>query len=210
MFGLSWGSSLALAYAQRYPERVTEMVLGMVVTSTRREIDWITRDVGRLVPAAWQRFRDGVPPEDRGGDLADAYARLLESDDPQVREQAANDWNDWEDTHDAVLAEQPPHPMFEDARDRLAFARLITHYWRHDCFLASGKLMQGADRLAGIPAVLVHGRLDISSPLDIPWELHCRWPDSDLVVVDEGAHSGGHGMGEALAAATDGFAELGL
>jgi proline iminopeptidase len=203
VLGLSWGSTLALAYAQRHPQRVTALVLGMVVTGTRREVDWITRQMGRLVPEAWERFRDGVPERDREGDLADAYARLLESDDPQTRERAAIDWCAWEDTHVAVLDDDPPAQAFDDPRQRLAFARLVTHYWRHVCFLDDGQLLRDASRLAGIPGVLVHGRLDLSSPVDVPWQLHRRWPDSELIVVDDGRHSSGHGMLESLRSATD-------
>jgi proline iminopeptidase len=204
--GLSWGSTLALAYAQRHPERVAALVLGMVVTGTRREVEWITRDMGRFVPEAWDRFRDGVPEPDRDGDLADAYARLLEGGDARVREQAAIDWCAWEDTHVAVLDGKPAPPLFEDARERLAFARLVTHYWRHGCFLDDGQLLRDASRLAGIPGTLVHGRLDLSSPVDVPWQLHRRWPGSELVVVDEGRHAGGDGMLEALRAAIDRYA----
>jgi proline iminopeptidase len=203
VLGLSWGSTLGLAYAQRYPERVAALVLGMVVTGTRREVEWITRDMGRFVPAAWERFRQGVPERDRDGDLADAYARLLESGDPQVAAQAAEDWCAWEDTHVAVLEGGPAPRLFDDPRERLAFARLVTHYWRHACFLDDGQLLRDATRLAGIPGTLVHGRLDLSSPVDVPWQLHQRWPDSDLVIVDEGRHGGGHGMRDALRAATD-------
>jgi proline iminopeptidase len=203
VLGLSWGSTLGLAYAERYPEHVTALVLGMVVTGTRREVQWITRDMGRFVPEAWDRFRAGVPEPDRDGDLADAYARLLESSDPQVRERAAIDWCAWEDTHIAVLEDAPSARPYEEAGERLAFARLVTHYWRHACFLEDGQLLRDASRLAGIPGTLVHGRLDLSSPVDVPWHLHRHWPDSELVIVDEGRHSGGHGMREALRVATD-------
>jgi proline iminopeptidase len=206
VLGLSWGSTLGLAYAQRHPERVSALVLGMVVTGTRREVEWITRDMGRFVPEAWERFRDGVPERDRAGDLADAYARLLASDDPHVRERAVIDWCAWEDTHVAVLDGEPSPDPFDAPQERLAFARLVTHYWRHACFLEDGQLLRDASRLAGIPGTLVHGRLDLSSPVDVPWQLHHRWPGSDLVIVDEGRHSGGHGMLEALRRATDRWA----
>lgn len=208
VLGLSWGSTLGLAYAQRHPERVAALVLGMVVTGTRREVEWITRDMGRLAPEAWERFRDGVPERDRDGNLADAYARLLESDDPNVRERAVKDWCTWEDTHVAVLDDAPTPRRFADARERFAFARLVTHYWRHACFLDDGQLLRDASRLAGTPGSLVHGRLDLSSPVDVPWRLHRRWPGSELVIVDEGRHSGGHGMSDALRAATDRHAAI--
>lgn len=121
VFGLSWGSTLALAYSQQHVERVTEIVIGLVVTSSRREIRWVTRDVGRLTPAAWQRFRDHVPSEGRDGNLADAYARLLDSHDPNVRSRAADAWCEWEDTHVALLDPRPTTPRFNDPRQRLAF-----------------------------------------------------------------------------------------
>src|SRR5690606_17842580 len=99
VFGGSWGSTLGLAYAQAHPERVSELVLFNVVTTTEREVHWVTRDMGRVFPEEWECFRDGVPPHDRDGNLATAYARLLADPDPTVREQAARQWCAWEDTH---------------------------------------------------------------------------------------------------------------
>ncbi|MFI0405332.1 prolyl aminopeptidase [Actinomadura sp. 3N508] len=131
IFGGSWGSTLGLAYAQAHPEHVSQIVLFSVVTTTRREIEWVTRDMGRIFPAEWARFRDGVPEADRDGDLADAYSRLLASPDATVREKAARDWCTWEDTHVATNPDHKPSPRFQDPTFRLAFARLVTHYWRH-------------------------------------------------------------------------------
>ncbi len=202
VLGLSWGSTLGLAYAQRHPAAVSGVVLGLVVTGTRREVSWITRDMGRFVPEAWSRFRDGVPAADRDGDLADAYARLLEHPDAAVRGQATEAWCAWEDTHVAVLDGAPAPRMFSDDVAAFAFARLVTHYWRHACFLEDEELLDGMGRLADLPGVLVHGRADLSSPLDVPWELHRRWPGSELVIV-EGAGHGGPSLREALRAATD-------
>lgn len=206
VLGGSWGSALGLAYAERYPARVTEMVLFSVATTTRREIEWITRGVGRLFPGQWARFRDGVPATDREGDLVEAYSRLLEDDDPVVREKAAWDWCDWEATHVNVLANKPPHPRYDDPAFRMCFARLVTHYWRHGAWLDEGALLREVGRLSEIPGVLIHGRLDVSSPLDIPWSLAQHWPDSRLVIVDEAVHSLEHtDMMGALVAATDAF-----
>jgi proline iminopeptidase len=204
VFGLSWGSTLALAYAQQHPEGVSELIVGLVVTTSRREVTWITRDVGRLIPEQWERFRDHVPVGERDGDLAAAYARLLEDGDPAVRSAAADAWCVWEDAHVSILDEPPP--PIDDPRERMTYARLVTHYWRHAGFLEDGELLREMDALAGTPGVLVHGRADISSPLDVPWQLHRRWPGSELVVVDGGGHSGRHGMFEALTAVTDRFA----
>jgi len=185
-------------------------VLAGVTTTRRREIDWITRDVGRLFPAEWARFRDGVPSEERGGDLVEAYSRLLRDPDPAVRTQAAADWCAWEDAHVRVRPDHGHDPRYDDPAFRMAFARLVTHYWRHAAWLEDGILLREAGCLAEIPGVLVHGRLDVSSPLDTAWELARAWPGSELVVVEDAGHSSGdRGMAEALVAATDRFARTG-
>ena len=207
VFGGSWGSTLGLAYAETHPERVSEIVLFAIATTTRRDVEWVTRDVGRLFPAQWARFRDGVPAAERGGGLVEAYSRLLHDPDPAVREKAARHWCDWEDSHVAIRPDHRPNPRYEDPAFRMAFARLVTHYWRHAAWLEDGILLREARRLTGIPGVLVHGRLDVSSPVDNAWELCRAWPDSELVLVDEAGHNAGYpGMTEALIAATNGFA----
>ncbi len=131
----------------------------------------MTRDMGRLFPAEWARFRDGVPAADRDGSLVEAYGRLLHDPDPAVREQAAVDWCAWEDTHVSLQPGHRPNPRYEDPRFRMAFARLVTHYWRHAAWLEDGVLQREAKTLSGIPAVLIQGRLDVSGPPDIAWEL---------------------------------------
>ncbi|GAA3169826.1 prolyl aminopeptidase [Blastococcus jejuensis] len=204
VFGASWGTTLGLAYAQAHPERVTAMVLLAVCTTTAREVEWITRDMGRIWPEAWERFRGGVPEADRDGDLAAAYARLLESGDPAVREQAARDWCAWEDTHVSLDPAWQPNPRFADPVFRMEFTRLVTHYWSHAGFLPDGALQRGVARLSGIPAVLVTGRQDVSGPPDVAWQLHREWPGSDLVIVEQGGH--GTGSAEALDAAFHRFA----
>jgi proline iminopeptidase len=207
VFGGSWGSTLGLAYAESHPERVSEMILFSIATTTRRDVEWITRDVGRLFPAQWARFRAGVPAAERDGSLVDAYSRLLHDPDRAVREKAARDWCDWEDAHVAIRPDHRPNPRYDDPAFRMAFARLVTHYWRHAAWLEDGILVREAPKLTGIPGILVHGRLDVSSPLDKAWEIARVWPDSELVLVDEAGHGFGYpGMTEALIAATDRFA----
>jgi proline iminopeptidase len=210
VWGGSWGSTLGLAYAQAHPDRVTEMVLMSVVTTTQREVEWVTRDMGRVFPEEWARFRDGVPATDRDGDLALAYSRLLESSDPARRERAARDWCAWEDTHVATYPGHTPDPRYDDPRFRLCFARLVTHYWSNAAFLEDGQLLRSAHHLAGIPAVLINGRLDISGPSDIAFQLAQRWPGAELVIVEGAGHGGAHrGMHEANLAATQRFARTG-
>lgn len=205
VWGGSWGVTLALTYAESHPDRVSELVLGGVTSGTRRETDWITREMGRIFPEEWARFRDHLPPADRDGDLAAGYDRLLHDPDPAVHEAAALAWCRWEDTHMSLLAPdsslQSREPQF-----RLCFARLVTHYWANGCFLEEGRILRDAGRLAGIPGVLVHGRADVSSPLDTAWNLAQAWPDAELVVIEGAGHFSGSGMTEALVAATDRFA----
>ena len=202
VWGGSWGTTLGLAYAETYPDRVTEMILLSVVTTTHREVEWVTRAMGRVFPEQWARFRDGVPEKDRDGDLSLAYSRLLESSDPDVREQAARDWCAWEDVHVATTPGYKPNPRYDDSRFRMCFARLVTHYWSNGAFLEEGQLLRDAGRLAGIPGVLINGRLDISGPTDIAWELTRAWPDAQLVIIDDVGHgAGGAGMRASLDAA---------
>jgi len=197
VFGASWGTTLGLAYAQTHPERVRAMVLLAVCTTTAREVEWITRDMGRIWPEAWERFRSGVPEAARNGNLAAAYARLLASRDAAVREQAAGDWCAWEDVHVSLDPAWRPNPRFADPVLRMEFARLVTHYWAHAAFLPDGQLLRDAGRLAGIPGMLLTGRQDVSGPPDIAWQLHRAWPGSELVIQERGGH--GTGGGDALA-----------
>ncbi|MEU8517450.1 prolyl aminopeptidase [Kitasatospora sp. NPDC048722] len=206
VIGGSWGATLALAYAEQNPARVTELVLFSVTNTTRREVEWITRDMGRLFPEEWARFRDAVPERERDGSLVDAYARMLSDPDPLTRERAALEWCRWEDVHVSVQRGYTPSPRYEDPHFRLRFARLVTHYWRHSGFLEDGALLRGAGKLAGIPGVMIHGRMDISGPPDIAWRLAQVWPDADLVLIgDEGHGLSGDATTSAVLAATDRF-----
>ena len=205
VFAGSWGSTLALAYATKFPDRVSALILWGTATTTRAEIEWVTRGARVLLPEAWAQFRDGASAGDADASLVDAYHRLLVDPDVQVHEKAARDWCDWEM---ALVARpgQPPDRRWDSAGFRLAFARLVTHYWRHGAWLDEGILLRQAGRLAGIPGVLVHGRLDLASPLATPWHLSRAWPGSELVVIDAAGHdSGDAGMRAALVAATDRF-----
>jgi proline iminopeptidase len=205
VWGASWGTALGLAYAEAHPERITEMILVSVVGTSRREIEWITRAMGRVFPEEWVRFRDVVPPAERDGDLAAAYHRLLHHPDAEVRARAAEAWCAWEDTHVATDPGYAHDPRYDDPQFRMCFARLVTHYWSNGCFLEDNALLRGAGRLAGIPAVLIHGRLDISGPLDIAWRLARAWPDAELVLVADAGHGGGS-MDGAVLDATKRFA----
>jgi len=151
VLGMSWGSTLGLAYAQAHPHRVKALVLALVSTTSRREVQWLTHDVGRIFPQEWERFAAAVPDALRHLPLVDAYARALFDPDPIIREQAARAWCTWEDTHVSLTPDHKLNPRFDDPEFRLRFARLVTHYWSHAGFLAENQLLRDAAILNGIP-----------------------------------------------------------
>jgi proline iminopeptidase len=208
VYGNSWGSTLALAYAETHPDVVSALVL-LAVTMTRpQEIDWLYHGAGRFHPDAWARFRagSGVDPHAKNVDLVGAYYELLRDDDPTVRERAAVEWCAWEDAAVALDPDAPPNPRYADPQFRLAFARIVTHYFHHRAWLEDGALLRDVSRLAAIPGVLIHGRLDLGSPLMTAWELARAWPASELVVLAGGHLNTDPGMSQAVVAATDRFA----
>ena len=191
VLGISWGTTLGLAYAQAHPDRVSALVLALVGITSRREVEWITRDVGRIFPREWDRFAAAVPDRLRHLPLVDAYATLLFDPDPAVRDHAAREWCAWEDAHVSLAPGHRPNERYEDPEFRLRFARLVTHYWRHAAFLEDEQLLRDAPTLNGIPGVLIHGRYDVSGPLETAWRLSQRWTTSRLHVL----HDTGHGDG---------------
>ncbi len=208
VFGGSWGCTLALAYTETHPDRVTEMILFGVTTGRRKEFDWLFRGgVAVLFPEQWERLRTAVPVAERHGDIVEAYHRLLHDPDPAVRQRAAVAWCTWES---ATLAWPPAprlSPRFTDPAFAMAFARLVTHYVRHNAWLEDGSLLRGADALAGIPGILVNGRFDLQAPIAWAWDLHRVWPRAELVVVDNAGHAADNpGITQELVRSTDQFA----
>lgn len=190
LLGLSWGTTLGLAYAHAHRERVNGLVLGLIATTSRSYVRWVTEDVGRIFPREWERFAAGVPAPLRHLPLVDAYARLLNDPDPEVCARAARLWCDWEDAHVSLTPGHQPYARFQDPAFRLRFARLVTHYWRHAGFLGEEQLVRDAARLNGIPGILIHGRYDVSGPLHDAWQIAKLWTTSRLQVLDDGGHGG--------------------
>ncbi|MFD5471328.1 prolyl aminopeptidase [Streptomyces sp. NPDC127105] len=209
VWGGSWGSVLALRYAQTHPGVVSELVLTGIATGSNPEVALLTHGLGRIFPEAFERFLAELPEADRTGNLAAACNRLIESPDPAVRERAARAWTDWE----TAIIPAPPRSVerYEDPEFRMGFARTVTHYFGNDHFLGEGNdegvVLGDARRLRGIPGTLVQGSLDFGNLLGTPWRLHRAWPDSELIVVAEAGHdSGAPGAVDALVAATDKYA----
>ncbi|MCX5207024.1 prolyl aminopeptidase [Streptomyces sp. NBC_00237] len=207
LFGGSWGSTLILAYAQAFPERVSEIVLAGVTTTRRSETAWLYGGAGRFFPEAHARFRAQIPEGERD-DLVAAYARRASSTDPAVRDKAVADWCAWED---AVLGLEPvvqTSAPYSDRPDegRISLVRIASHYFANGAWLEEGELLRGAGKLAGIPGVLIQGRHDLAGPPNTAWELAQAWPGSELRIFDDSGHMGGTGMKAALAEALERFA----
>jgi proline iminopeptidase len=210
VFGGSWGSTLALAYAEAHPDRVTEMILFGVTTGRRSEFDWTFRGgLAAFFPEQWERLREGVPAGERDGDIIEAYHRLLHDPDPATRQRAAEAWCTWE----SATPDWPPKTglaeRFRDPAYALAFARIVTHYVRHNAWLEDGSLLRGAGSLTGIPGILVNGRFDFQAPIGNAWELKRVWPRAELIIVDDAGHAASPGLTRELIRATDRFAALG-
>lgn len=207
IYGGSWGTTLGLAYAETHPERVAAMVFGGVTTTRRREIDWLYRGLAPLFPVEWERFVAGVPLDTPVDGLVAAYNALLFDADPAVRAKAARDFHDWDNASASVNVQAGRPSDGVDPARMLARGRIVTHFFRHAAWMEEGALLAGAERLRGIPGVLVQGRLDLQGPLMTAWELARAWPEAKLVVIEGAGHSSGDaGMGEAIVAALDGFA----
>lgn len=202
LIGVSWGSMLALAYADAYPERVAAMVLALVSLPTPGDVRWIIEDMGRLFPEAWSSFDAAVPAHLRHLPRIEAWARATADPDPAVHRPAAAAWCAWEQAH-VSLTGDPPDPRFTDPAFQLVLARLVTHWWAwnaEDC----AAIVSRVPERAAIPTTLVHGRRDVSSPMDVPWRL-ARATGARLIVLDEG--HGGPALPEAI---TDAVAASGL
>jgi len=206
--------TLSLAYAERYPERVSGMLM-LSVTSTRwLEIDWLYRGVGRFFPEAWARFRDyagltdayWLPTDDSppiAGLLA-AYSAMMEDPDLEVRSRTATEWTAWEDAVISQESNGSPGAYGNRADDaKLALVRICSHYFAHGGFLEDGVLVREAGRLAGIPGALIHGRNDLGGGAYTAWELARGWPGAELIIVGDSGHTGSSTMTDEADAAAE-------
>lgn len=212
VFGGSWGSTLALAYAQRHPERVTELVLRGIFLLRRKEIDWYYNGAaGYVYPDEWEKFLAPVPEDERDQDLVEVYHRLLHSPDEDIARTAAIAWSSWEGATSSLRPQPDRVTETSEPRFALAFARIENHYFRHGGFLDEGQLLRDIGVISHIPAVIVQGRHDIVCPAVSAWELHRAWPGSVLHIVDDAGHAASEpGITHHLVEATDRFAKVGV
>ena len=208
VFGGSWGSTLALAYAQAHPARVTELVLRGIFLLRQKELRWFYQEgTSELFPDAWEDYLAPIPEAERG-DLIAAYHARLTSEDAAVRQEAARAWSVWE-ARTSFLLPKPEH-VTRSAGDAfsLAFARIECHYFVNRGFMThEDQLLDDVEKIRHIPAVIVQGRYDVVCPATSAWALHRRWPEATLRIVDDAGHSGYEpGILAELVAATDRFA----
>jgi proline iminopeptidase len=207
VFGGSWGSTLALAYAETHPERVSELVLRGIFLLRQSELDWYYQEgASWLAPDRWDKFLAPIPEAERG-DLMSAYRKRLVGDDEAAKLEAARTWSRWEASTVTLVPNEGMIAGFSDAHFALAFARIENHYFVHHGFMEEGQLLANAGRLKGIPGVIVQGRYDIVTPAKSAWDLHKAWPESTLHLVDSAGHAYNEpGILDQLIRATDGFA----
>jgi proline iminopeptidase len=210
VFGGSWGSTLALAYAQTHPDRTSALILRGVYTLTKAELDWYYQfGVSEMFPDKWEAFVAPIAEVERGNMLS-AYHRILTGDDPSARLAAAKAWSHWEGQTITLL----PDVLFSDGflvdDYALAFARLETHYFMHGGWLDEGQLLRDAGKLRGIPGVIVHGRYDMPCPARYAYALHKVWPEAEFHLVEGAGHAFSEpGILDQLIRATDHFATIG-
>lgn len=205
VFGGSWGSTLALAYAATHPERVRGLILRGVFLLTQAELRWFYQDgAHNLFPDAYERFCAPIPLDERH-DMIGAYHRRLMSDDRQIRLVAARAWSRWEGETISIAGPSALPPRFNDDRFVEAFARLESHYFAHGGFFPEdGWLLKQSHRYRGIPCRIVHGRYDVCTPLSSAWALKRAWPEAELELIADAGHSSLEpGVVDALVRATD-------
>ena len=207
VFGGSWGSTLSLAYAQAHPQRVTGLILRGIFLFGQSELDWLYRyGASELFPEGWDDFLSIVSPDERG-ELVEAYRRRLTAEDQPTRLRAAKAWSRWEGLTVTLLPDEAMLTEFTADDHAIAIARIENHYMANKGWLDDGQLLRGADKLRGIPGVIVQGRHDCCTPPRAAWELKKAWPEVELEIVPDGGHLYSEpGVLDGLIRATDRFA----
>ncbi len=209
VFGGSWGSTLALAYAETHPERVRGLVLRGIFLCRPKEIRWFYEDsqgASAIFPDIWEQYVRIIPEAERA-DMIGAYYRRLTSDDESVRLEAARAWSLWEASALKLIPDPKVIEEFTEPEMAIALARIECHYFINNCFFKTDNyLIETVDRIRHIPAVIVHGRYDVVCPFMSAWDLHRAWPEASLEIVANAGHAATEpGIADALVRATDRF-----
>lgn len=209
VFGGSWGSTLALAYAEAHPQRVRALILRGIFLCRKSEIDWFLYGMRTFAPEAWRSFVEHLPESERG-DLLASYYRRLTDPDPNVHMPAARRWSVYEGTCCTLLPSPETVESFGRDTTALGLARMEAHYFIHSIFLPENSLLENIDRIRKIPAFFVQGRYDLVCPIETADELHRAWPEAEYVVVPDAGHSALEpGIRAQLVAAMERFKKLG-
>ena len=203
VFGGSWGSTLALVYAETHPDRVKGLILRGIFLCREQDIHWFYQDgASHLYPDYWQDFLEPIPEPERG-DLLQAYHRRLTGDDEVARMAAAKAWSVWEGRCATLQGRQEVVEHFAQPHTALSLARIEAHYFVNHSFLEANQILANIDRLQGIPGVIVHGRYDTICPVEQAWDLHQAWPEAELNIIGGAGHSASEpGIVDALITAT--------
>ena len=189
VFGGSWGSALALAYAETHPERVSELVVRGIFTLRRFELEWYYQQgASMLHPEKWERYLAPIPENERD-DMMAAYRRRLVGDDEATKLEAAKAWAIWEGETLTLRPDEGTSEKFRNGHFALAFARIENHYFVHGGWMEEGQLIRDAHKLKGIPGVIVQGRYDMATPARTAWDLHKAWPEADFHLIEAAGHA---------------------
>ena len=207
VFGGSWGSTLALAYAETHPDRVSELVLRGIYTVTRPELDWYYQfGVSEIYPDQWEKFIAPIPESERG-EMMQAYNRYLTGTDETKKLECAKAWSQWEGATIALVTDPDRVEDFGEDKYAIAFARIENHFFVNGGWLEEGQLLRDAGKLRNIPGVIVHGRYDMPCPLKYAWQLAKAWPDADFHIIEAAGHAMSEpGILDQLIRANDRFA----
>ncbi|WP_042517053.1 prolyl aminopeptidase [Francisella philomiragia] len=208
LFGGSWGSTLGLAYAQAYPEVVTELVLRGIFLGREKELLWLYQHGASMVfPDMWEKYIEPIPVEQRK-DFISAYHSILTGDDEKLKQQAAVAWSVWEASTSKLFVDKKSIDRYGEDKFSLAFARIECHYFKNKLFIEEAQLLNEAYKIKDIPGVIVQGRYDMVCPAVSAWDLHKVWPKAELDIIADAGHSISElGILEALVRATDKFTD---
>ncbi len=208
IFGGSWGSTLALAYAQTHPQHVSELILRGIFALRQAELHWFYQEgASWLFPDLWEQYLAPIPPAERG-DLIAAYRKRLTSGDRSVQVEAAHAWTQWESQTISLLPSAAHKQAHADDASALAFARIENHYFVNKGFMGEGQLLRDAHILQYIPGIIIQGRYDVCTPARTAWDLHKAWPQAEFHLVPDAGHAFDEpGILARLLAATDRFSQ---